>query len=168
MAIDAAGNIYVSDQGDGSPGAGYVKLLRPADIYEPITIMKELTRPGDLEISADGHSLLIGQDNASIPVMQSFFGLSVRFTLPDGSFLGNARVFVETDLGTTAPVTISDVHGYYTIPDILALGQTSTKVTITVQDGNKAPRVFYNVRLNVNPKTGNPCGHSVIKLNIAP
>jgi len=81
LAIDKHGNIYYSDQGDGSLGNGVIKMI-PKETNTPITILTGLDIPGDIELTRDGR-------RSSLPRLMEgkaiSFGLAAHFEGPDGT-----------------------------------------------------------------------------------
>jgi hypothetical protein len=163
LAVDHMRNLFVSDQGGGDEWAGTIRLHLADDVDNPVTIIRRLTRPGDIELTPDERSIVIATGSDSIPVEQIFLGISVRFEFLSGGKLSEtARLYVDTDVGTLPPVAAS-ADGFFHVLGILQPGQTTPMVTLTVQDGENVVRTFEDVGLG-NESTPGLKGHRVIKL----
>lgn len=128
LALDAAGNMYVSDFGTGTDD-GAIWML-PQDGREPICIMQDLDRPSDIEITPDGRALLIAGPDKRL--YRRYFGLSVRVAF--GNEAPNEPVvLVETDGGLRSAKMSGD--GYFHFPEILAPPQASFTVDMIIRNG---------------------------------
>jgi len=105
MAVDRAGNIYVSDQGHGGEKEGSVVIF--ARNGQTIRFIQDLTLPGDIEVSQDGKALIISESGGKIE--RIFFGLSGQIKDPEGNLLVGAAVTVEQG-ALTYPGTAGKEH----------------------------------------------------------
>ena len=64
IALDHAGNVYLSDVGVGVGGGSIIML--PSDGSTPVRIMRGLTSPTDVEITPDGRALLISGPSGQV------------------------------------------------------------------------------------------------------
>ncbi|MDX9976366.1 MAG: hypothetical protein RBU21_25550, partial [FCB group bacterium] len=78
IAVDTAGNYYISDWGPtgGAEGEGGI-LFWPRGQDRALRIMTGLTRPGDVEMSTDQKALLIAGEGGAVNLRD--LGLSIRF-----------------------------------------------------------------------------------------
>jgi len=130
MAVDAAGNIYISDYGF-EPQAGGIVML-PNDGRAPIVVMTRLDRPSDIEMSPDGRSLVIAGPDGK--VYQAYFGVSVRLHFMSEP-MNDPVVFLKTDTGTLVSMLTAD--GYFHFPELLVTQQQSWTVTVVIRNGSK-------------------------------
>jgi hypothetical protein len=157
MAVDTAGNYYVSDWGPTPGGAereGGI-LFWPRGGKAVVRIVTGLTRPGDVEMSTDQQALLIAGEAGKVQRLP--LGLSVKFTNID-PFEGGLVVHV-FGAGPEKVVKVSP-DGYFHIPDLLGGGTAKPTVDITVERRGTS-RTFTAVPL------GQPdglYGHRVAKL----
>jgi hypothetical protein len=130
MAVDKAGNIYVSDHGV-EPQAGSIIML-PNDGRAPVVIMTRLDRPSDIEMSPDGRSLVIAGPDGK--VYAACFGVSVRLHFVSEP-MKDPLVFLKTDTGTLVSMLTAD--GYFHFPSVLVRQQQSWTVTVVIRNGSR-------------------------------
>ena len=125
----------------------------------PITFIRGLTSPGDIELSPDDRTLVVSQgESASV---RRAFGISVlnaNVAVPDETLV----VYAKTDLGPKkAPGRSPD--GLYHIPNVLVPGQDSATVDIVVQ-GTTSTITYLSVPLGQPGEAGPPFGQTVVDL----
>lgn len=114
LAVDRAGNLYVSDF-----AAGEVLML-PASGGNAVTVVRGLNSPSDIEVSPDGRSLVIAQPDGQ--VVRRHFGVSIR-PLAQAGLPASAVGFLYTDTSWQRATLSAD--GYFHFPDVLGPLQQS-------------------------------------------
>jgi hypothetical protein len=124
LAIDRAGNRYVSASRYGS-----VFMVRRGD-SRPITILDQgilpdvLVEPGDIEVSPSGRALLVA-DGAG-RVLSIPFGLTVELVGPSGLPRTDCTMYAQTDeAGTSAPAHRAGT--FYHVPRLISLDPATTE-----------------------------------------
>jgi hypothetical protein len=141
IAVDRAGNSYISDQGPSSaPGEGALYMM-PAGQSGLLRLASGLDIPGDVELSPDQSAVLIAQPDGAI--WRKSFGLSISITNIN-TLLGNTTVFVKSDKGTRSAQVSPD--GWFHVLDILGPGQESATVDIVIEHRGKT-RSYQDVQL---------------------
>lgn len=130
MAIDKHGNIYYSDQGDGSFGAGVIRMI-PKDTGIPIMIRTGLDIPGDIELTRDGKALVVTE--AYGKVNRYYFGISARFQYPGGYLAYGLTLYVDMAGSGTTKGYKQMVDDFYLVPDLLVPENSSADVSLIVE-----------------------------------
>lgn len=157
LAVDGAGNLYISDHGFDDYGGRI--LMAPGDGRKPIAIMDLLDRPSDIEISPDGRSLVIAEPD--VKVVTRYFGVSIRLILAGNTVMRQPVAILSTDTGPYAVPLSGD--GYFHFPDILAPPQQSAAVDLTIRNGGVTHHLA-GVRLQT--VNGELRGHTVVDVTI--
>jgi hypothetical protein len=158
MALDAVGNLYVSDSASGK-----VLVAPPGGIG--LTLKDNLNTPGPLQVDARGRSFIVGE--AGGKVTRYFFGLSGKVTDTTGSLVVGASVFLETPAGTLPGPGASenryktDKDGRFTVLGLLApaMGLDPVKIAVTIESQGK-PQAF--------PVTLNAVGETFFDFKLNP
>lgn len=159
-AVDAAGNIYISDRGNGLPGNGTVRMI-PAGKRKSLRILEGLTNPGDIEIGRNGRSLVVAQSGGGVVVRG--FGLSVKILNQD-AFAGGFTLYVQTPR-ETRPLKLS-TDGYYHAVDLMQPDGTPDTVSLIIESRTGA-RVIRGIPLGHSAGPGQAGqGHTI--LNVEP
>jgi hypothetical protein len=163
MAVDRHGNVYVADQGDGSNGSGAIVMI-PVDGRTPLRIVRDLTRPTALRLTADQRAMVIGSADGTIIVKP--FGISVRIVNVDVIAHGTT-VIVRTDTAPLPPAVGPSADKYHHIPEILVPTQLGLFVDITVEDQGKS-KTFVGVHLGQPDESGLPFGETLVDITLPP
>jgi hypothetical protein len=130
LAIDKHGNIYYSDQGDGSLGNGVIKMI-PKETNTPITILTGLDIPGDIELTRDGRALIVAE--AYGKVKRYRFGLAAHFEGPDGTPTYGLTLYANIPgVGMTKGYRVM-INDFYLLPDLLSPDNAATDIEIIVE-----------------------------------
>lgn len=159
LALDAGGNYYISDQGAGLGENEGSILMWPVGQERVIRIMRGLTRPEDIELSADGRAIVAAGPLGAISVIP--FGVSVRITNLDAA-AADSVVYIKSDTGTHHARISPD--GWFHIPRILVAGQSSSTVDVVLEVNGKT-RIFANLPLGAPGTAGNPQGQTILELS---
>lgn len=130
MAIDRHGNIYYSDQGDGSFGSGSIRMI-PKETGIPITIRTGLNIPGDIELTRDGKGLIVTE--AYGKVNRYYFGLSAHFQTSKGSSIYGLTLYVSMNGAGTTKGYRQMIDDFYLVPDLLSPENMSAGVDLIVE-----------------------------------
>jgi hypothetical protein len=154
IAVDAYGNIYVSDWGDGAEGNGSVVMI-PRDRNHTIRIILGLTKPMDIDLSPDQCALWVSEADGT--VTKYYFGLCLRVVNLLDASPGEIRVTVKTDDGPR--VAAAFVDGYFTLPNVLVPKQESHTVDVVIEYAGRTSTT-YGVFLG-QPGEAKPYGQTV-------
>ena len=155
LALDAAGNYYLSHRGAGGQVGEGVIFMWPRGQRRVLTIARGLTQPGDVELSADGRALVVAGPLGTVQVIP--FGVSVRLLNVEPT--SDAVVYVRSDTGTHPARRSPD--GWFHIPEILIPGQASATIDLTVEVDGRT-KVFGAIPLGAN---GAGTGQTLVELN---
>ncbi len=158
LALDAGGNYYISDQGAGQGENEGSILMWPVGQERVIRIARGLTRPEDIELSADGRAIVAAGPLGTLTVIP--FGVSVRITNLDAA-AADSVVYIKSDTGTYHARISPD--GWFHIPRILTAGQSSSTVDVVLEVDGKT-RIFANLPLGAPGTAGNPQGQTILEL----
>ena len=156
LAIDRAGNLYISDMGRGAKGEGSIVMV-PKATGRPLRILQDLDKPADVELSPDQRALIVGEEGGVIT--RRYFGISIRLINMAG-VEGDYNVYVKTDSGTRKADYTGD--GYFHVMDILRPEQVSGSVDVVIEhDGVIFP--IYDVFLG-QPGESTAFGQTIVDI----
>jgi hypothetical protein len=155
LALDAQNQLYVSIVG-ALPRTGSIVLL-PTDGSNPVTIMRELDRPQDIEVFPDGRGLVFSNPDGQ--VSRRFFGVSVLLQF-SAVTPQNPEVILNADLRPLHTSRSDD--GYYHFHGVLG-DQKSLLVDVIVLNGNQT---YTFVNLPLLKQDGHPAGHTIIQISL--
>jgi len=130
LAVDKAGNYYISDWGPtpgGAEGEGGI-LFWQFGLSRIVKIISGLTRPGDVELSTDQQALLVAGEGGK--VARYPLGLSVKFTNID-PFSGG--IVVHAFGAGPEKVVKASPDGYFHVTGLLEGDSSKITVDLTVE-----------------------------------
>ena len=157
IAVDTAGNYYISDWGPSGGGAGEGSILFwPHGREFVVRIVSGLTKPGDVELSPDQRAILVAGPAGKVE--RKTLGLSIHLKHTD-PFSGGTTVHV-FGTGPEKVVKVSP-DGYFHVPGLLEDDASKKTVDITVEREGTT-KTFSAVPLG---QTDGVYGHRLVELD---
>lgn len=158
LAVDDAGRLYVSDQGNPNERNGVLYMLRGTN--EAVRLHERLAAPGDIELTPDQRGLVVAKQGGGVEVC--YFGVAVRLVGGDEAQLVNARAVLISDWGPVVGERRSD--GFLHFPEVLRPGQDRLEATLVIE--NVDPPQAHVISL-ANPETGTIAGQVVVDVELS-
>ncbi len=157
IAVDRAGNIYISDQGPTRGDKEGAILMWPRGREEILRILTGLSQPGDIELSPDQTALIVAGKNGTIERYP--FGISIRITNIDPTE-GHTRVHVFSRAAGEKVARVSP-DGYFHFMGLLVPEQKGG-VDVIIEHNGKTRH--YVLPLGQPGSGDNPFGQTVVDL----
>lgn len=155
LAVDDAGNMYMSDVGLAERGGSIIML--PKDGRTGFRLVRGLNHPTDVELTPDQHALMIAGTSGT--VFRVYLGVSVKVAFKNPP--RDPTVFLKTDTATYSAKPALD--GYYNFLNVLNTEQKSQTVDVSVQDQLVT---FPFPKRMLQTSGGQIVGHTVIDVTV--
>jgi hypothetical protein len=157
LAVDRAGNRYLTEYGNGLPERGAIWMI-PAGDNRILRLVDKLTQPGDIELSPDHRALIFSEPGGKITKLR--LGLSIKLTNLD-PFGVDTQVTIKGPVGSRTARASED--GWFHFLDLLPDYPGFDEVDVVIQSGG-VTRTHVLVPLGRREPGHRPYGQTLLQL----